>query len=136
MTTQITIVDLGPSVDGLLPVPLDPAVIKGDTGTTGFPPGIVSGLTLSGAAASVIAANTGVTTQAQLDRGTAHTALTNLVTPPANILSSVLTFGGGTVYAPGNYQFLTSANQLGAVVRRPKVTESTALGAAFAALRS
>ena len=61
--------------------------VHGDTGTTGFPPGVVSGTTVGGAAASVIAANTGVTTQAQLDRNTAHVALASLVSPPANNLS-------------------------------------------------
>ncbi len=90
--------------------------VHGDTGTTGFPPGTVSGITLSGPAASVIAGNNAATTQAQTDRLTAHTALTNMVAPPANILSSVQTFGSNTVYAPGVYQFTSSANQLGAVV--------------------
>ena len=60
--------------------------VHGDTGTTGFAPvtvggATVSGFTLSGAAAAVQPANTGVTTQAENDRITAHTALTNLVTP-------------------------------------------------------
>ena len=91
--------------------------VHGDTGTTGFPPGIVTGNTLSGAAATVIAANTGPTTQAQLDRGTAHTALANLVTPPANI-SAAASFGTGAVYLPGNYLFTNGAGliQNGAVI--------------------
>ncbi len=91
--------------------------VHGDTGTTGFPPGIVSGNTLSGAAATVIASNTGPTIQAQLDRGTAHTALANLVTPPANI-SAAASFGTGASFLPGNYQFTNGAGviQNGAVI--------------------
>lgn len=90
--------------------------VHGDTGTTGFPPGMVSGTTLSGAAAAVIPANTGATIQAQLDRNTAHIALASLVAPPANNFSGVPLGTGMAALAPGVYQFNVAAFQNGAVI--------------------
>lgn len=81
---------------------------------TGFPPGTVSGLTLSGSPAGIIATG-GATGQARLDLITAKNALFAMPAIPANLLSN-LDLGTLAPLGAGVYTFGGAAQQTGAVV--------------------
>lgn len=79
---------------------------------TGFPPGTVSGNTLSGAAATILATG-GTTSQARLDLITAKNALAAL---PSNVNVSNVDLGTMAALFPGVYTFNGAAIQTGALV--------------------
>lgn len=84
------------------------------TNITGFPPAVVSGITVSGAPAAIIATG-GVTGQARADLITARNALFAMPQVPANDLSN-LDFGGLAALRPGVYFSTSATNQTGAIV--------------------
>ena len=81
---------------------------------TGFPPAVVSGITVSGAPAGIITTG-GATGQAGLDLITARNALFALPHLPANDLSN-LNFGSLPALRPGVYFSTSAVNQTGAIV--------------------
>jgi uncharacterized protein with beta-barrel porin domain len=81
---------------------------------TGFPPALVSGLTLNGAPAAIIATG-GVTSQARADLITAKNALYAMPIVPANILSN-RDLGTLAPLGAGVYTFSGAAQQTGTVV--------------------
>jgi autotransporter-associated beta strand protein len=84
------------------------------TNITGFPPAVVSGITVSGAPAAIIATG-GVTSQARADLITAKNALYAMPQVPANDLSN-LDFGTLAALQPGVYFSTSATNQTGAIV--------------------
>jgi autotransporter-associated beta strand protein len=81
---------------------------------TGFPPGIVSGITLGGSPAAIISTG-GATGQARADLITAKNALYAMPIVPANILSN-LDLGTMAPLGAGVYTFGGAAIQTGTVV--------------------
>lgn len=79
---------------------------------TGFPPAVVSGNTLSGAAATVVATG-GATSQARLDLITAKNALYAM---PSNVTLSNVDLGTLAPLNSGVYTFGGAASQTGALV--------------------
>lgn len=109
--TAITVGGPGPNsvVNGN--VGLSPAAT---TNITGFPPGVVSGITLAGNPAAIIATG-GATLQAQADLLTARNALFAMPQIPANDLSN-LDLGGLAALRPGVYFSTSATNQTGNIV--------------------
>lgn len=81
---------------------------------TGFPPGVVSGITQGGIAAGIIATG-GQTAQARADLITAKNALTAMAHIPANDLSN-LDIGTLAPLGAGVYFSTSATNQTGALV--------------------
>ncbi len=81
---------------------------------TGFPPAVVSGITLGGSPATIVATG-GVTGQARADLITAKNALYAMPIVPANILSN-LDLGTLAPLGAGVYTFGGAATQTGTVV--------------------
>ncbi|MDP1579859.1 MAG: autotransporter domain-containing protein [Candidatus Didemnitutus sp.] len=98
------------------------AIVNGNVGLspgatsniTGFPPAVVSGLTLSGLPAAIISTG-GATGQARADLITAQNALFAMPIVPANILSN-LDLGTLAPLGAGVYTFGGAAIQTGAIV--------------------
>ncbi len=96
------------------------SVINGNVGLspaatsniTGFPPGVVSGNTISGPAAAIIATG-GATQQARLDLITAKNALAAM---PSNVTLSNVDLGTVAPLNAGVYTFGGAATQTGALV--------------------
>jgi autotransporter-associated beta strand protein len=109
--TAITIGGPGPNAIVNGHVGLSPGAT---TNITGFPPGVVSGITVSGAPAAIISTG-GVTGQARADLITARNALFAMPQVPANDLSN-LDFGTLAALRPGVYFSTSATNQTGAIV--------------------